>query len=265
MSRKRRADDADLDELSTATRPAFPTLKARIKHISQDVVTSQWTPLPESAQQHVRQLFQAVERPVLMRHRDQRRRAEVQVALAPVLRTLHRKLPRMAFPPTTKDAHFNYEHLLDQNRALEAQLTPTSHAIGLLQAEIQKEKSLLDVDRERLVALSENTAAEDGLRRRRAKDAHPLLRLSDGARVHDDAVGSDGLKEVNLNQVLALDVDEATLAPVLQKLQNHVDSIQANLGPVQGLSEAMRRTQATLDNRLYRQLDARQYARTLEK
>ena len=60
-------------------------------------------------------LFQAVERPVMMRYHDPRRREEAQVALTPVLRTLRRKLPRMAFPPNTKEAHFNYESMLDSN------------------------------------------------------------------------------------------------------------------------------------------------------
>ena len=63
---------------------------------------------------------------------DEGRRIEAQVAVASITRTyilssfispsiadkghsLGRRLPRMPFPPGTKEVHFNYEALLDSN------------------------------------------------------------------------------------------------------------------------------------------------------
>ncbi len=107
--------EVSADAMPTAPKANYPTLKARVKHVSQHVVTSRWTPLQTSAQLRVLDVFQTVERPVMTRFRDQRRRAEAQAALAPLLKTLRRKLPRMAFPPNTRDAHFDYERLIDSS------------------------------------------------------------------------------------------------------------------------------------------------------
>jgi hypothetical protein len=49
----------------------------------------------------------------MARYRSEKQRSEAQTALAPVLKIMRKKLPRMAFPTTTKDPQFNVEALLD--------------------------------------------------------------------------------------------------------------------------------------------------------
>ena len=54
----------------------------------------------------------------MARYGTEKQRSEAQAALAPVLKTLRKKLPRIAFPLTTKDSHFSAEALLDSSVSL---------------------------------------------------------------------------------------------------------------------------------------------------
>jgi kinetochore protein Fta7 len=93
----------------------FPTLKPRVRRVPRQIVSTKWDVLPQAAQGQVRELLNAIERPVLMSYRNERRREEAQSILGSVLRKLSTKIPRMPFPSKTKDIHFNYEMLLDAN------------------------------------------------------------------------------------------------------------------------------------------------------
>ncbi|KAI9819443.1 MAG: hypothetical protein M1832_004006 [Thelocarpon impressellum] len=278
---KRTAREAELDgedegegeDGSDATAPPakYPTLQARVQHISQDAVTSKWTPLSASAQERVLAVLQTVERPATTRHRDQKRRTEAQAALAPVLRTLRRKLPRMAFPPTTKDAHFDYESMLDSNRALDAQLTPATHTIDVLRGEIAREEDLLAVEKARLAAIERDAAAEESMRKRQAKSMHPLLRRSAKAappgEANDDLLEGIGLvaapnKPARTGPLEQLGA-EPRLAGLMKQLQDHLESMQGNVEPLQGVGEAVVRARAAVDDALYRHLDGRQYERAV--
>ena len=93
----------------------FPLLKPRERYVKQTVVKDRWDPLPEAAQEKVRQIFQTIERPLVAVQRDEKQRVEGQTVLAQVLRTLERRLPRMPFPPGTREGNFDYEGLLRGN------------------------------------------------------------------------------------------------------------------------------------------------------
>lgn len=93
----------------------YPALESQIKHVPPDVVSSKWVNLSNTSQEQVRRLLRAVQRPVVARYRDDSKRAEAQLAIHSFIETLERKLPRFPFPPNTKDAHFDYEKLLDSN------------------------------------------------------------------------------------------------------------------------------------------------------
>ena len=103
MKRRRSRDDyrdsEDYDDGKSAVRQldcvidwflAVPvgslTLEPRLRRISRNVVDTKWGPLPDSAQARVKELFSSVERPVLMRVAEGRRRKEAEVALESVLR-----------------------------------------------------------------------------------------------------------------------------------------------------------------------------------
>lgn len=146
--KRKRSDD---DDGATAQNKRFAYLKPRVRHISQRTIKSKWTTLPEPVQEKVREMFRSLERPVIVRHRDERKRIEAQTAVAAVVKkyvpmahtilqmermilgcfyclhgefeadffaiffSLGRRLPRMPFPPVTKDTNFDYESLLHEH------------------------------------------------------------------------------------------------------------------------------------------------------
>ena len=93
----------------------FPILKPRVRRVPRQTVSTKWDVLPQAAQEQVRELLKAIERPVLMSYHNDRRREEAQSILGSVLRKLTTKIPRMPFPSQAKEVHFNYEMLLDAN------------------------------------------------------------------------------------------------------------------------------------------------------
>jgi kinetochore protein Fta7 len=95
--------------------PRFQKLKPRTREISHAIVKSKWTSLPAPAQQQVRELVKSAMRPVILMQRSERRRAEVESALSLLVKKLDRRVPRMPFPPKTKDNHFDLEKLLERN------------------------------------------------------------------------------------------------------------------------------------------------------
>jgi kinetochore protein Fta7 len=86
--RKRTSNPEDHDE-DTTTRDSkrFAWLKPQVKNVSKHTIKSKWSPLPEPVQTKVRELFRSLERPVIVRQRDERKRIEAQVALGGVVKT----------------------------------------------------------------------------------------------------------------------------------------------------------------------------------
>ena len=62
----------------------YAKLRPRVRHIAEHTIKTKWTTLPESTQEKVKELFCAIERPVISKHRDERMRIEAQVAVAAV-------------------------------------------------------------------------------------------------------------------------------------------------------------------------------------
>lgn len=65
----------------------FAWLKQQVKNVSKHTIKSKWSSLPEPVQSKVRDLFRSLERPVIVRQRDERKRIEAQVALGGVVKT----------------------------------------------------------------------------------------------------------------------------------------------------------------------------------
>lgn len=83
--RKQRPDEADEPE-EEHDRKRFAILKPRTRHIAERTIKAKWTTLPESVQEKVKGLFRSIERPVITRHRDERKRIEAQTAVVAVRR-----------------------------------------------------------------------------------------------------------------------------------------------------------------------------------
>lgn len=85
--RKQGSDAHDISANNEERPPKrFAMLKPRIRHIAEHTIKTKWITLPESAQNKVNELFHSVERPIISRYRDERKRIEVQTALAVVRR-----------------------------------------------------------------------------------------------------------------------------------------------------------------------------------
>lgn len=82
--RKRSGDDDNLGKDTTRKRYAY--LKESVRRVPEKTIKTKWTTLPEPVQDKVRDLFHSLERPVIMRHQNERKRIEAQTAVQAVVR-----------------------------------------------------------------------------------------------------------------------------------------------------------------------------------
>jgi hypothetical protein len=86
-SKRKRTTTADPEESETRESKRFAWLKPHVKNVSKHTIKSKWTALPEPVQDKVRNMFRSLERPVIVRQRDERKRIEAQTALSAVVKT----------------------------------------------------------------------------------------------------------------------------------------------------------------------------------
>ncbi|KKZ61307.1 hypothetical protein EMCG_04024 [[Emmonsia] crescens] len=245
--RKQRPDEADEPE-EEHDRKRFAILKPRTRHIAEHTIKAKWTTLPESVQEKIKELFRSIERPVITRHRDERKRIEAQTAVVAVRRNLGRRLPRMPFPPGTKDADFDYEAALDDNRALELQLAAVINSADLLRAEISREEAQFAKERAQLEELEKNAKAAQAERKRQTKNAHPVIRrLERSGRQGDGSTDLTFTGPKDNGSMLCEVGADSELYPLIKQLRNHLESMQNNAAQVAGLREAIVRSQSCLN------------------
>lgn len=154
------------------------------------------------------QLLTDIEKSVVQRLRDERKRTQAGTAIQMVTRRLGRKIARgLPFPPGSRpqrDEDFDFERILDATRKQEGLLTPALHGRELLKAEIRKEEAMLEKEQEALEKLEKNASAERGRRKAEAKKLHPSL-----AKKGAEAVKWDDRDQLNL-------ADEQTTADILE-------------------------------------------------
>jgi hypothetical protein len=188
--------------------PPYQHLAAVTRGVSRHTIDTKWEPLPATAVDRISQLLNDVERSVVMRLQDERKRTQASTAVQMVARRLHRKLTRgQPFPPSTRslpEEDFDFEKILDSSRALEARLTPILHSIELLKAESAKEDALLEADAVTLEALEANAKAEASRRKKAEKTLHDILR-DDNNDTAENLVESSGLVH-HKSQQRSLDV-----------------------------------------------------------
>ncbi|KAL2001087.1 hypothetical protein VTN02DRAFT_2254 [Thermoascus thermophilus] len=195
-------------------------------------------------------MFKSLERPVIVRHRDERRRIEAQTAVAAVVRNLGKRLPRMPFPPIAKDAKFDYEAALDENRSLQAQLAMVTNSVDLLKAEVEREEALLAKETKQLEELEKNAQRAEAERKRQMKNEHPVLRQLDdlsSSSSRDQKLGKFA-GQIKTDGVALCDYDpDPQLQALVKQLNGHLQSIQKNTAPLAGLRDAITRSRAALD------------------
>ncbi|KAJ5133258.1 hypothetical protein N7476_003510 [Penicillium atrosanguineum] len=242
--RKRSGDSQNADESKH-----YAYLTPSVRRVPEKTIKAKWSTLPEPVQDKVRDLFHSLERPVIVRQQNEKKRIEAQSAVNAVVRNLGRRLPRMPFPPITKDSNFDYESALDEHRSLEANLATMKDSIDLLKAEIAKEEALLAEEKKSLQEMDKNAKRAEAERKRQTKNEHPVLRQLDELPQIADQTYEFSLLDTTGSQT---GLDELDADPAIQKLMNqlhgHLQSMQSNTAPMAGLSEAITRSQAALDH-----------------
>lgn len=94
--KRKRPDDGDNDPGAEASRKRYAYLKPHVRRVPEKTIKSKWTTLPEPVQDKVRDMFHALERPVIGRHRNEQKRIEAQSAVQAVVR----KYAFLAHPAT---------------------------------------------------------------------------------------------------------------------------------------------------------------------
>ncbi|KAJ6011819.1 hypothetical protein N7499_013210 [Penicillium canescens] len=244
MPPKRKHND---DEEHDSKRYAY--LKPRVRRVPEKTIKSKWITLPEPVQERVRDMFHSLERPVIMRSQNERKRIEAQGAVQAVVRNLGKRLPRMPFPPATKDSNFDYESALNEHRALESSLATMTDSVDLLKAEIAKEEAALVRDKKSLQEMDKNAKRAEAERKRQTKNEHPVLRQLDALPQTEGSMSSGfSLLGAKDSQATLDELDNDPEIQVLMKqLNGHLQSMQSNTAPFAGLSEAITRSQAALD------------------
>lgn len=145
--KRKRSDDENRRDSSNPNSKRFAYLKPRVRQVPERTIKAKWTTLPEAAQGKIRDIFRVVERPVIVRQNNERKRIEAQSAVQtfekkyvhamvpglhpaisaigqpaiPVANfcswicSLGKRLPRMVFPPATKESSFEFEAGLDEH------------------------------------------------------------------------------------------------------------------------------------------------------
>ena len=180
LSKVAEQDQDDAPEVETA--PAYQHLAAVTRKVSRQTIESKWEPLPPPCVERISQMLQDIQRPVVVRLTNDQKRTQASTALQMVSRRLVSKISKgLPFPQGTRNHQeddFDFEKILDHNRALEAHLTPALHANELLEAELRKETARLESEQAYLAGVEANTKREAALRSQTTK-LHPLLQLND--------------------------------------------------------------------------------------
>ncbi|KAL4968531.1 uncharacterized protein BDV14DRAFT_196833 [Aspergillus stella-maris] len=250
--KRKRTDDApspnNKNKNIQSRRKSYAHLKPQIRHISERTIKSKWSTLPEPTQDKIRDMFRALERPVIVRQQNDKKRSEAQAAVQAVVKNLGKRLPRMPFPPLTKDSVFEYEAALKEHSALEASLSTMNDSIDLLNNEIAKEEALLAKETKQLQDMEKNAKRAEAERKRHMKNEHPALR-----QLRDDpdtkAQSSSEFKLSNFKDTPSgfseLETDPE-VSNLLKQLNNHLKSMQSNTAPCSGLKDAITRSQVAL-------------------
>ncbi|ODM16106.1 hypothetical protein SI65_08540 [Aspergillus cristatus] len=238
------------EKKTTGTRDnkRYAYLKPHVRNVPERTIKSKWSTLPEPVQDKVRDMFRALERPVIVRHQNERKRIEAQAAVQAVVRNLGKRLPRMPFPPATKESSFEYEAALDEHRSLEANLATVTDSIGLLKAEIEKEEALLVKETKQLHDMEKNAKRSESERKRQMKNEHPVLRHLDKLPETQDSKPAEfTLADTKDSEATFSELEsDPEVQGLLKQLTGHLQSMQTNTAPLTGLKDAVKRSQTAL-------------------
>ncbi|OJJ01543.1 hypothetical protein ASPVEDRAFT_83074 [Aspergillus versicolor CBS 583.65] len=246
--KRKHSNDAPDRGQTTKRKKQYAHLKPQVRHISERTIKSKWSTLPEPTQDKIRDMFRALERPVIVRQQNDRKRYEAQAAVQAVVKNLGKRLPRMPFPPLTKDSVFEYEAALKEHSALETSLSTINDSIDLLDNEIAKEEALLAKETKQLQEMEKNAKRAETERKRQMKNEHPVLRqVEDGPGKQTGGPSEFTLTNPKNSQLGFSELEaDPEVSGILKQLNNHLKSMQSNTVPLVGLKDAITRSQTAL-------------------
>ena len=134
------------------------------------------------------------------------------------------------------------------------------HSASLLNAEIEKERKLLEEDKNELQHLERALRDEEARRQRHGKGLHSLaksMELDAGrARTRYEMAGSPCEES---GPLFRGSENDSSLEALLRQLQNHLDSMQNNTASIADIPCAMTTSQSALDSFTWRCLDRERY------
>ena len=83
--KRKRSGNEETTDPENDSHKRYAYLKPSVRRISEKTIKTKWTTLPEPVQDKVRDLFHSLERPVIVRQQNERKRIEAQSALRAVV------------------------------------------------------------------------------------------------------------------------------------------------------------------------------------
>ncbi|TGO23159.1 hypothetical protein BPAE_0142g00210 [Botrytis paeoniae] len=265
QTKRRRVEDSQ-DNRAEQEQPELPSyqhLAAVTRRVTHETIKTKWESLPPGCLDKISNLLIDVQRPAVLQIRDERKKTQASTAIQMIgRRLLNRVRKGMPFPKgirTNPEDDFDFEKILDHNRALENKLTPILHSNDLLEAELRKEEILLESEERYLAELEANAKDEATSRRQAARKAHPLLQfeVDSTQKVLNDNVGIDeneAPSSITLNASKYQDLEG-----IVKSIDGHVDSMKGNLQQIEGITDAMAKSKASVQAALFSHLDLDQY------
>ncbi|GAQ06537.1 hypothetical protein ALT_3858 [Aspergillus lentulus] len=246
-SKRKHSTESDAHD-DAARNKRFAYLKPQVRQISERTIKSKWTTLPGPVQDKIRDMFRALERPVIVRQPNERKRIEAQAAVQAVVRNLGKRLPRMPFPPVTKESVFDYEAALNEHLSLESSLASMTDSIDLLKAEIEREETLLAKETKQLQEMEKNANRAEAERKRQMKNEHPALRQLDDIPKTQGRAAHFAILEAKDSQSGYDELEnDPEISGLLKQLNGHLKSMQTNVAPLTGLKDALTRSETALN------------------
>ncbi|KAG8670077.1 hypothetical protein FPOAC2_09418 [Fusarium poae] len=277
-NKKKRRNKNDVPSDLDGSLPSPPKPYLHIAPFKRTIRSShiavKWSPLTGSSLPAATSILALAQRPILQRTATTRnRRDHATAALNLVSRRIERKLDRgVPFPAASSttstrrraDAdggramELDFEAVLDGKQALERQLHPAKHAVGLLKVERDRMEKELENDYEVLRGLEANARAQTRERKDLFRKAHVLAPILPPKNQGHDTQFVTNKDEGSLKELL-----ETPLEPLALQLAGHVDSIRGNLQQAEGVTPQLNRTKAALQDVLQEYLDSDMYEQVL--
>ncbi|KAF8476902.1 CENP-Q, a CENPA-CAD centromere complex subunit-domain-containing protein [Kalaharituber pfeilii] len=254
-------EDAEMDaggaedeeaERAQSNEPNQPILQARTRRIPIQTVEDSWAHIPEAGQKEITEFLDNMEKTVINTFTSDRRKQEAQVEIRKVKKRLILQLPKIPVPPVPVKGVFSLEKLHEQNRQMESIIRPDLEQIGVLEAEIERTRRLLQERRQQLRTLKTNANDEAAIRRKRAGRLHEALRDPPDQELRYSA---DNINLASAKPTINTTYDPSQDAEIVElktTLKDHLTSMAGNAAQLEGFSEQLRNTRCVVDEVLWR-------------